>query len=544
MSAVRTPGAWAAAALLLLSVAAPNPGLSQEQEGVRSGGAPPEHRSSAYLPLGHWAYPILEYWHSVGRTDDFSPFVRPYRRGNVARLVHRLASQPLEPFEREWVVLLEEELAPELDALNGVESRAGHLATRLRMGGGYRSQTHRDPLRPELEGRFSADRILEHAFVDATGRLGPVAGGVRVGRDGIFLEDAQFPDGRVVPDKKAPVLDELGLRVEEGYLELQTEHASLFFGRMYRNWGPSRLPGFVRSDYAYSEEELAYRVGTDRVFLTGSLASYADFRGDTTRYLSTHRLEVRPLDGLVLAATEAILHGGPSQPLVFTFLNPLGIWHNARADGDPPKNAVGQLDLWWRPTRGLALYGSWLLDATKETPENLFCCQQGFAAGVELPGVVPGLTLRASGSAVQSLTYRTPFPWEEWSVEGIGLGWDKTDLYLFTLEADWLRTGGLLLRPRIDLQILGEGDFREPRPTREELEDFPVILLGETETTVRPALAGRWRSNGPVPLDLEWDLGVNLIDDAGHVATENRTEFVGSVRLVLETPPWLLPLKR
>lgn len=516
----------------------PRPATPQARTGTAAG-----HRASAYLPLGHWAYPVLDYWISLGRVDALSPFVRPYRRIDVAGVVDRLEQERLDDFEEGWLFRLQRELEPELAALRNSDERYEHVAARFQAGAAYRSQTHRDPLRPELEGRFSADRLLERAFLEATGQLGLVAGGVRVGRDGIFLADAQFPDGRVVPEKKAPILDELGLRAEEAYLELQSEFASLFFGRLYRNWAPPGLPGLLRSDYAYTEEEIAYRVGTDRVSLMGSLASLSDFGGDTTRYLSTHRLEVRPADDLVLAVTEAVIHGGPSQPLVFTFVNPVGIWHNARSDADPTKNAAGTIDLWWRPVRGLALYGSWLLDATGRSRQDTNCCAQGASVGIELPTLAGGWLVRARASAVQSLAYRTFDPWEEWSVERVGLGWDKSDVYLFTLEADWLRRVGLLLRPRIDLQLKGEGDFRKPRPPPEVIATLPDILLGEVETTLRPAVAGRWRSASDPSVDVQWDLGINFIQDHGHVEGVDRTEVVATVRVVVETPRWLLGLR-
>lgn len=510
-------------------------------QATRSLDSASRHHASAYLPLGHWAYPMLDYWISIGRAETLSPFMTPYRRMDVARAVHRLEEERLGGVEEDWLRRFQEELGPELAVLRGEDESAGHFSLHLAAGATYRSQTHRDPLRPELEGRFSADRVLEHIFLDGNAQVGIVAGAARVGRDGIFRQDAQFPDGRVVVNRNAPFLDELGIRVEEGYVELQTRYASLFFGRMDRNWGLPRLPGFVRSGYAYSYEEIGYRFGVDRIFLAGTFTSLPDFSGDTTRFLSVHRLELRPVDQLVVAVTEAVIHGGPSRPLDLRQVNPLGIWHITDSE---PRNAVGQVDLWWRPVRGLALYGSLIADATNSPRTSNSCCGMGGSVGLELSTLARGAVLRLQGTAIQSLVYRTSLPWEEWSVERIGLGWDKADLYLFTAEADWFRPGGLLLRPRLDIQVLGEGDFRQLRPPGDELPDLPRILIGEAELTVRPAVAGRWRSGGAFPLDLEWDLGVNFIDDVRHQAGERRTEFVGSLRLVVETPPALFPLGR
>ncbi|MFQ5889467.1 MAG: capsule assembly Wzi family protein [Gemmatimonadota bacterium] len=533
-SVARTPP-WASVCVLLLGVhPLASPAFGQEPARRPEGrNESVGYRASAYLPLGHWAYPAIEYWISVGRIGSLSPFVRPYRRIDVARALRKVEEERLYAFEKDLMRRLRAEFEPELSALRGTAEGAGTLDIRFAAGGTYRSQQHRDALRPELEGRFSDDDAFEHMSVRAVGQAGVLAGGFIGTRDKIFVNDAQFPDGRVVPRTSFPIFDEGSFRIQEGYAELQTKFARLFFGRMYRNWGPPGLLGFLRSNYAYSEEEIGYRFGVDEIFLIGFFTSYGDFRSDTTHYHAVHRLEVRPVHNLMLAVSEATVHGGPSQSVNFRLINPVSIWQFARADDDPPHNKLGQLDLWWRPVRGLALYGSFLADATNEEQS---CCQIGGSFGFALPTVAPGWLVRANVTAIQSLAYRTSLPWEEYSVERIGLGWDKTDLYLATLEAEWFAGPGLLLRPRLDVQVKGEGDFRELRPPAAALDTFPRILVGDAETTFRPSLAGRWRSGTSFPIDVEWDLGVNIITDYRNETGDDRTEFVGSVRAVIETP--------
>lgn len=516
--------------LALLTTLAPRPAAAQ----VGPGTAPERSfRASAYLPLGHWSYPALEYWIAVGRIDGLSPFVKPYRRLDVAREVLRLEEERLESFEQRLVARLRHELRPEIEILRGERSEIGSGWVRFRAGATVRSQQHRDPLRPELTGEFSDAEALEHISIRGSAQAGILAGGFMGARDKVYVHDPQFPDGRVVPRKKLPLFDEGALRIEEAYAELQTRYASVLFGRIYRNWGLPGLPGFVRSDYAYSEEELGYRFGTRHVQLIGFFASYGDFRGDTTHYHAVHRLEIRPIDDLVIAVSEASVHGGPSQKLDFRLVNPVSIWQFARGDGDPAHNIVGQLDLWVRPVRGLTVYGSLLADATNLEGS---CCQLGGSFGFELPTIARGWMVRADLTAIQSLAYRTSLPWEEYSVENVGLGWDKTDLYLGRVRATWFALPGIELRPGLDIQVRGEGDFRELRPPFEELPTFPRILVGETETTVRPALGGRLRRPTSFPIDLEWDFGVNFISDYRNVAGDDRTEVVASLRGVIETP--------
>lgn len=492
------------------------------------------YRASPYLALDHPAYEILEYWIASGRIDDLSPFVKPYRRIEIARAVVRIDATDLSGGERGWLEMLRRELAQEVQWLEDPEADNAGAAVQLGAGATYYNQTHRDPLRPRLQGEFAHDRLLEDLRVEAEGQAGVVAGAFRLRRDGIYRHDAQFPDGRVTEPRDGFIVDDLSSRVEEGYLELQTRYARVSFGRMYREWGAPGLLGFMRSAYAYSEEELAYRVGTERVFLTGMFASYPDYGADTTHYVAMHRLEVRPIDDLVIGISEASVHGGPDQNVDFRVVNPVSIWQISGHESDTPYNKIGVIDAWWRAADDLVVYGSLLADATNREGS---CCQMGGSLGLELPGLIGGWIVRASASAIQSLAYRTVLPWEEYSVRHIGLGWDKADLYLVTVEADGFPLPGLWIGPRVDVQLLGEGDFRQLRPDPIP-PGYPRILVGQTETTVRPAVAGRWRSGGRFPVDLEWDVGLNIISDYQHSAGDDRTEVVARIGGRVHTPRW------
>lgn len=515
---------------------------------------PPFH-ASAYLRLGHWAYPALDYWISAGRVDGLSPLTRPYRRIEVARAVRKLADADLPEREERWRARLAEELSAERAVLRGREPRAG-FRVHGTAGAAWWSQTHRDPLRPELEGPFADDEVLERVFLHGSGEAGSIVGAIRGGWDRFYHHDAQFPGGDVVPVRNFPVHAPQSLRLEESYVELQGEYGRISVGRMYRNWGPPGMPGFLRSGYAYSEDEIGYRLGSEKVFLAGTFASYSDFAGDTTRYAAVHRLEWRPWDSFVVSASEATIHGGPSENLDLALIAPFSVWEVAREGdrGGAPSNFTGQVDLWWKPADAVTLYGSGLIDATNKVrdlpPDSPFtgrnCCEMGASLGVDVTGLAPGWMLRGQLSALQSLVYRTGRPWEEWTVDGLGLGWDKGDLYLGRLEASWLARPGLTLRARLDVQARGErSDISgNLRPPSDSIPDFPLILVGETERTIRPSLSGRWHrpAGGGWAVDLDWDLGVSFIQDYRNRTGDDRTAFVGRIRLLLETPRAFLGL--
>ncbi|HSM09615.1 MAG TPA: hypothetical protein VLA33_11475 [Gemmatimonadota bacterium] len=546
---LRTSFPRIAAGTLLALVLLGFPGQAAAQSS-RAGAA----GASPYLPLDHWAYPALELWIARGDVTSLSPMTRPYRIADVVGAVDGLRREDLSGAEQGLRARLLAELGPDPDEGRDRKRRtrrsrsARHqgqgnarssgealvLEVGLEAGARYVTQTHPDPLQPVLDGRFGNDRVLEGLEASVRGSSPYVAGAASLRHDGIYRHDPRFPDGRVTPPRDGPFLDEnLSLRLEEAYVEAQIPYLRLSIGRLDRDWGPATIDGFVRSAQTYSQDEIGYRFGIERIFLIGTIGAPGDFGGDTVRHLSMHRLEVRPSDRLAFAISEAALHGGPDGRFRFELANPVGIWQLALDDEDVAYNKVGQLDAWWRAARGVTLNGSLLADATGGGQS---CCQMGGSLGVELTRLAPGLRVGAQFSAVESLTYRTFRPWEEYSIDGVGLGWDKSDLRLVSLEADWFASPSLVLSPRLDFQRRGEGDFRQPRPPPSELTDQPDILSGIVETTVRPALGGRWTPAGRLRITAEWDAGVSLISDYANVEGDDRTELTGSFAIRLFAP--------
>lgn len=496
--------------------------------------------ASPYLELDHWAYPVLELWIARGDVTDLSPLTRPYRVADVLRVAELLADADLSGTEAELRNRLVAEFTPPTDPTADDDEAGAYLELGLEAGGSLVSQTHPDPLQAVLDGRFGDARVLERFDVVAAGSSPYAAGGVRLRRDGIFRNDPRFPDGQVTPRRDPLLGDDLSVRLEEAYVELQLPYVRLALGRLDREWGPTGTDGFLRSANPYSQDELSYRFGTDRIFLIGTIAGPSDFGADTARYVSMHRLEVRPSDRFILSVSESVVYGGPGGRFQFALANPIGIWQIALDEDDVPHNKLGQADVWWQATRGLALSGSLLADATNRQGS---CCQMGGSLGIELANLAPGLLVRARAGIIQSLAYRTSLPWEEYSLDRVGFGWDKSDLVLASLEADWFASPTLRISPRLDLQVRGEGDFRQLRPPGEDLPTLPRLLLGVSETTLRPAVGGHWTRSGDLGIVIEWDAGVSIISDYANTEGDDRTEITGSVSVRLATPRWGVHLR-
>lgn len=324
-------------------------------------------------------------------------------------------------------------------------------------------------------------------------------------------------------------MDVCAYRIEDAYVELQLPHVALFLGRMRRNWGLPGSEGLLLSDYAYSFDHVAYRFAVGRLAVTGVFAMPNDFRGDTARYFSSHRLEWRARHNLVLAAGESVVYGGAGRRLDLALVNPIGIWEISGSRGSGERNALGLAEAWWRPLANLVGYAAFLVDNTSiRTASRSELPQWAAAAGVQMPAVAERLALRLDLSAVNSLAYRSRVgPVENYAIDGLGLARDKTDAVIASLQADWLAGPGLVLKPGLDVMWRGEDDLRAPWP-EDAFTGHDLLLAGVVETTVRPRLGGRWHGGGA---DLRWDLGLNVVRNAGNAPAGWRARGVGRVQL-------------
>ena len=236
------------ALVALLLVALPSVGRTQQGDDTRV--------ASPYLPLDHWAYPALELWIARGDVTDLSPLTRPYRIADVLRAMRDMPEAELSSVETATRRLLLDELSP---------GREPGLVLFGEAGGRVVPQTHPDPLQPVLDGEFGDTRFLERIDVSALGSAPYVAGAVRLRRDGIYRYDPRFPGGQVTPRRDGLIADDLSLRAEDAYVELQIPWFRFSFGRMDRNWGPAPIDGFLRSANPYSQDEIGYRIGTDAI---------------------------------------------------------------------------------------------------------------------------------------------------------------------------------------------------------------------------------------------------------------------------------------
>jgi hypothetical protein len=145
--------------------------------------------------------------------------------------------------------------------------------------------------------------------------------------------------------------------------------------------------------------------------------------------------------------------------------------------------------------------------------------------GARYRGVSPRVELGVDYRLVSAWSYRSPPVAEQWSYLDQGLADRWADYDRLELRGDlYPDVTGLRLTPILQIQRMGEGDFRKPFPA--DYLGQPYIFIGVKETTRRIALQGRYQPKRQVFLD--WDVGESFISNAGHVdgVSENRFSFV------------------
>ena len=500
-----------------------------------SASAAAQDRSSHYLHLDHWAYRYVDLLIERGRLTQLQPLVRPYRRLDIARAVGTAdTAGVLDDVEREWVGLLRAEFAPEIERPSpAADSALTYLSGGVAAGAWGLSDRHRDVLRPE--GDAAAFGFLH--LLGATDFPG-VTAALRFRYDGWLINDPQFPDGKVVEEHPnfLGFLDFAG-RAEEGYAELQLPYFRLLAGRISRNWGQGRTDGLLVSDYSYSYDQISYRVGSDKLSITGFVTQLDEWDGSVKRWHSAHRLDWRVSDALSLGFGEAVTWGGENRSFDFRMVMPIALWFVGGygrdwQEGPNRNNSFTDLSVWWKPSRRFLVYGSVMFD---DFPGGGSPLAHGLEVGLHVPYLTPRLALRVDYSQVATLTYRTTLDYERYAFRDIGIGRDMSDYDFIAVELDWIPLASLFLTPSVQFLRRGEGDFRDPWPEG-VTEDGPVLFIGELEKTLRLAIKGQWIWRHHLLVD--WDVGENFVWTKGHVAGENASEFVARVRVSLMADVW------
>src|SRR6059036_1406908 len=454
--------------------------------------------ASPYVPIGHWATPVLEHLIAAGVIDDPSPLTRPLRRSDVLRALEtvdtvRLGRATLATVRRLKAALATGQRGPYVRVDGGAGVAAANYA-------------RREPL----------------AAIDSTGprRSGPGHGTANADLDLALVTSHVVAathlqlDTRLKydPDWFGKKNRAIAGRTAEAYVDARWKFGELFFGRLDRNWGPPGIQGLLLSANPYGLDHLAFAVGPPKIQLQ-AIATQLDDRDSggavVHRFMMQHRLLFTP-GRWGLALWEGSVLSGTARSFELWYLNPLnsGIleqWNN----GGNVNSFVG-LDF---ERRGkVMVFGQLMLDdiqvdragATDQKPVS-------YALTVGTQGAVGGAATvwRAWYTRVTNLTYRNEDDLQVPLYHFLGTGRNFDDYDQATLRLGLLPLPSLLLQPEVTLLRQGEGDPRLPHPLLAAYPATATFLQGVVQRTLRLALTGSYAPHER--LGLTFDAGVHRI---------------------------------
>jgi len=478
------------------------------------GASPLAAQASPYVPLDHPRLPLVEHLIALGEVDDPTPFVRPFRRADLIRVLDSALARG-HARDPELIARLREAWTDD-----SAEARWEVMA---RAGGQAYTRTRRDPLHPTGDGAVKpfAELRLQAVF------------------DKLVLVSRPAFEPSIIKDPDWPGRKDLEVagRHREGYISAQFRYARLYYGEADQNWGPVGLAGIGLSDYGYPRPRIGLEVGTDRFRLSAQASTLADVT-DTAgtvlhRYFFAHRLDLRLSRRVHLGLWETVVLGGPARSFDGRYRNPvtLLLLANEYGLGDRGNVLLG-FDLAWRAGRRLTLYGQFALDDIQyqnrsgptRTPDRY-----AFTLGGSGP-LAGNVAWRAAYTQASSLAFRTEPPFENFTDEGVGLGRSFADNDQLTLVVTAPVAQRWLLAPELTLLRQGEGRINDPMPTGTARGDTPTLFVGTVERTWRAALGVSGEQGA---LAVRASGGIHYVQNAGHVSGRDRTRFEGRIEATL-----------
>ena len=324
-------------------------------------------------------------------------------------------------------------------------------------------------------------------------------------------------------------------RSEDAYVSGQWKYATLFAGRMARNWGPSSLQGLQLGSAPYTYDHLYTQIGTDRIHIS-SLATRLDdaFQPDAVyaRYFYTHRLSVRWHD-LEVGASEAMVAYGVGRSYDPTLLNPLNIyalsWRNEHISGNLTIGGTMALR-----TSRFGNYSSELLLGNRQIDScPQLVCQEpasyGFSATAEGVPFVGDQRLFASYSRLSGLAYRAKQGIAgQYSSLGVGLGQPFSDYDELKIGTDLAVVPYTTIRLYGAFRRQGQGDYHLPFPRPDAYPTTPGFLQGVVERVARAGIEG----GGMIApgVELTADVGINHATNSQHLTGLTRNELAARAR--------------
>ena len=310
-------------------------------------------------------------------------------------------------------------------------------------------------------------------------------------------------------------------------------------GRDFIRWGPGRDATLLISDYGRPMDQLMASYHSKYFSFTWFTASLDAKLGDkgirAGRYLTAHRLEVRPWKYLYIAVSEAILYGGPAYGYNIAYLNPFIFYHGVQLNGPDGGNTIGTVSFAFMPTTSFYLYGELLVDdiqLEKSGPGDLEPNEIGYLAGGNWadPLSISGLDVYAEYTRITNRTFNTLQPWEKWLHRNRPIG------HFLGNDFDRLLAGfSYWPRPEYRLQFQfekrrrGEGRIEKPFDT-----PWQSVPIGQDYS--EPFPTGIVEKSNILSIDFVWQPGlwIRMRGMGRYWKIENRENEIGKEASFME----------
>jgi hypothetical protein len=490
-------------------------------------------QASPYLPLDDPRLPLLEHLIARGDIADPSPFVRPFRRADAARVLAEADSGGPggDAIHRLWLEMVREdgkddgEGGPRALRADTADEWA-HWRVEVRAGGEAYRFARRDEQHPAGVGN-----LRPYGDIRLEALVGPIALVSRPAAEPRLLDDPDWPGRK---DLKFTG------RMVDAYASAQFRWGSIFYGQMDRNWGPVGMPGIGLSNAAYPRTEAALDIGTRTLRLQATAAELRDAANPAGaepihRYFFAHRLGLRLSDRVNLGLWETVVLAGPARNFDGRYRNPLSllVLANEYGQGDDGNALIG-LDLAWRAFGRTTVETQLGIDdiqyQDRGSPTRY---PDRWALTVAAHGpLARSFAWRALYTRATSLAFRTLDSTQNFTDAGVGLGRNFDDMDQVTLRVTAPWRDRWLFTPEATLIRQGEGAIDLPVPPAGTVAagETPQIFIGTVERTWRLALAVSGREG---PFDLQADAGWHHVVNAGHVPGATANRFVGRIQALL-----------
>lgn len=460
-----------------------------------------------FVATDHWAYGYIQELYASGPWGSWPIATRPWSRGDItarlAEIVHRDSTEHnLTRAERYLVDRLKFEFSDDLVHTSDtcMDVRAGAEAF-----GGIHSDEFADPIyRGRIQGFAGTGTgiwwVRMRGDIDSHGELDPT-----------FF-------GKEWKDKFTGTVD-------IAYFTLRTGGFELELGRDFLRWGPSPNDALVLNDQSppFNMARFAYhhRLFNFSFFFTGLDSAFsnpaddpATTGPDVNRYMSGHRLEVRPSKNLQLGMSETVLYGGPGRQLEAYYLNPFLPYYWEQLNADVDDNPVWSVDFSWRIPRGPMLYGEWLIDDFQIDFESE-AHQVGWSLGFDWLGLpaLPGSFVTADWTHNEPSVYNQVLPYNRYLNHRVGMGsilGPDAERLLLNWRQHVSRALDVSLRGQLERE--GEAVIDEPLVVPIQRDQFPS---GVVQATTETELGVFYQPSRRLRFDVR--AGYRWIDNPGNV---------------------------